>query len=280
MSVRVLVLRTAGTNCDYETAHAFELAGAQTERLHVRALLEGVRKLDEYHILALPGGFSYGDDLGAGTVLANQLGTRLQDPLARFVDSGRQVLGICNGFQVLVRLGLLPGTGDEKAVSLVEHTSGRFEDRWVRLRVDTDRSAVLEQGDLIEMPVAHKEGRLVVSSPEVLEKLRDQGQIALRYVSLPNGESGDEASSSAEGQDPGYPANPNGSIESIAGLQNPAGNVLGMMPHPERHLRALHHPQWTRRRALGELSVSAEGGDWRQGDGFRIFARMVEKARS
>ena len=148
MSVRVLVLRTAGTNCDYETAHAFELAGAESERVHVRALLSGGRKIDDYHILVVPGGFSYGDDLGAGTVLANQLGTRFQDALNRFVESGRQVLGICNGFQVLVRLGLLPGGSEDKEVSLVENVSGLFEDRWVRLRVDTASSPVLDEGDV------------------------------------------------------------------------------------------------------------------------------------
>jgi phosphoribosylformylglycinamidine synthase I len=271
MSVRVLVLRTAGTNCDYETAHAFELAGAESERVHVRALLSGGRKIDDYHILVVPGGFSYGDDLGAGTVLANQLGTRFQDALNRFVESGRQVLGICNGFQVLVRLGLLPGGSEDKEVSLVENVSGLFEDRWVRLRVDTASSPVLDEGDVLEMPVAHKEGRLVVSSAEALERLRARGQIALRYVSVA-GES--------NGGDPGYPDNPNGSVESIAGLQSPCGNVLGMMPHPERHLRALHHPEWTRRRARGELETDgAPGADWRQGDGYRVFARMVDRAQ-
>ena len=271
MSVRVLVLRTAGTNCDYETAHAFELAGAEAERVHVRALLKGDRGIDDYHILAVPGGFSYGDDLGAGTVLANQLGTRFRDTLASFVDSGRQVLGICNGFQVLVRLGLLPGGTDDKEVSLVENTSGLFEDRWVRLRVDTGSSPVLDEGDVLEMPVAHKEGRLVVSSPEALERMRANGQIALRYVAV-NGDT--------QGEPLGYPDNPNGSIESIAGLQSSCGNVLGMMPHPERHLRALHHPEWTRRRAQGSMPrEGADGSDWRQGDGYRIFSRMVDQAR-
>lgn len=266
MSARVLVLRTAGINCDFETVHAFELAGAAVEKLHVHVLLDGTRRLDEFDILVVPGGFSYGDDLGAGTILANQLRTRLRDALENFVGDGRQVIGICNGFQVLVRLGILPGTTgrlDDRPVSLVENTSGLFEDRWVRLRVDTDRTHLLEGGEVLEMPVAHREGRLVVRDPEVLEMLRQNDQIALRYV----------GSGPAAG-DPGYPANPNGSVESIAGLVSPCGNVLGMMPHPERHLRSLHHPEWPRRKARQELPRP----DWRRGDGYRIFERAVERA--
>ncbi len=270
MTCRALVLRTAGTNCDLETAHALELAGAVAERVHVRALLDGGRRLDEFQILVLPGGFAYGDDLGAGTVLANQLRTRLRDALERFVADGRQVIGICNGFQVLVRLGVLPGAPGgigEKEVSLVENESGRFEDRWVRLRAETSKCDLLERGEILEMPVAHAEGRLVVRDAELLEQLRENDQIALRYVDSDNDAGG--------GADPGYPANPNGSVDAIAGLTSPCGNVLGLMPHPERNLRALHHPEWTRRRVAGTTR-----DDWRLGDGYRIFARAVERAGS
>jgi phosphoribosylformylglycinamidine synthase len=176
------------------------------------------------------------------------------------------VIGICNGFQVLVRLGLLPWPGGERAVSLVENTSGLYEDRWVRLRVETDTSPLLRRGETFEVPVAHGEGRLVVRSAEDLDTLRARGQILLRYIAIAR----DDADAGA-GLDPGYPANPNGSVEAIAGLQSPCGRVIGMMPHPERHLTALQHPNWTRRAACGEAACDAG----RRGDGFVIFERMV-----
>ncbi len=271
MPVRVLVLRTAGTNCDFETANAFELAGGEAERLHAGALFSRARRLDEFHILAFPGGFSYGDDLGAGTVLANQLRARLREDLLRFIESGRLVIGICNGFQILVRLGVLPGLeGNDKTVSLVENASGLFEDRWVRLRAETSNSPFLERGEVLELPVAHKEGRLVVRDRSLLEILRRNGQIACRYA----GEGQEKGN--AEG-DPGYPANPNGSLEAIAGLINPAGNVFGLMPHPERHLRRLHHPNWTRW-AAGQARLPES--DWRLGDGYRIFERAVKHVKN
>ena len=263
--LRVLVLRTAGTNCDRETAHAFRLAGARVETLHVAQLLARTRRLDEFHVLAFPGGFSYGDDLGAGTVLAGEIRSRLADDLGAFVESGRLVIGICNGFQVLVRLGLLPGWEGERSVALVENTSGKFEDRWVHLRVETTACPFLEafatdggEPAVIRMPVAHKEGRFVTRDAATLERLRASGQIALRYVA-------------PDGEPAGYPDNPNGSPDAIAGITNPRGNVLGLMPHPERHLRFLHDPLWTRKAATGGVPADEE----RAGDGFRVFAAAV-----
>jgi phosphoribosylformylglycinamidine synthase len=262
---RVLVLRSPGTNCDEETARAFALAGAEAERVHAGALIRRERRLEEFGILAFPGGFSYGDDLGAGTVLANRLRARLADDLRAFVASGRLVIGICNGFQVLVRLGLLPGWEGEKAVSLIENASGKFEDRWVRLRVVTDGSPFLGgKGSVLRLPVAHREGRFVARDPEVLERLEAGGQVALRYAP-------------AEGEAaPPYPENPNGSLAAIAGITNPRGNVLGLMPHPERHVRALHDPLWTRR-AAGEGGIPEP--EERSGDGFPLFERAVRHAR-
>ncbi|MBI4605297.1 MAG: phosphoribosylformylglycinamidine synthase I, partial [Planctomycetes bacterium] len=237
-TVRTLVLRSAGTNCDEETAHAFELAGSDVERVHVGAFLRRERKLDEFDILAFPGGFSYGDDLGAGTVLANRLRSRLAGELEELVASGRLVIGICNGFQVLVRLGLLPGWEGEKAASLVENASGKFEDRWVTLRVDSEAcpflrgppegSGRLGKGRLIRLPVAHKEGRFLLRDAAALERLRAQGQVALTYVDPATEGAG------AQGRPAGYPRNPNGSVEGVAGIASPGGNVLGLMPHPER----------------------------------------------
>ncbi len=262
---RVLVLRSAGTNCDEETAHAFRLAGGTPELLHVGALLRKERRLDEFDALAFPGGFSYGDDLGAGTVLANRLRARLADDLEAFVDSGRLVIGICNGFQVLVRLGLLPGWPGEKVASLIENTSGKFEDRWVTLRVETDTCPFLRGGEpltrggLLRLPVAHREGRFVVRNPGVLERLRAGGQIALTYVRGP--------------EDPRptgkFPYNPNGSVEGIAGIANERGNVLGLMPHPERHVQALQEPTWTRRQAGRSPEAVLPG------DGLGFFVNAV-----
>ncbi len=269
---RVLVLRSPGTNCDEETAWAFELAGAKPERLHVGALLRRERMLEEFDILVFPGGFSYGDDLGSGAVLANRLRSRLEDDLGVFVASGRLVIGICNGFQVLVRLGLLPGWPGEKAVSLVENESNQFEDRWVTLRVESAQCPFLngprgKNGWILRLPIAHKEGRFLVRDPESLERLRSEGQIALRYV---------DESSLESGWAMQFPRNPNGSIEGIAGITNPRGNVLGLMPHPERHLRALHDPQWTRTAARRGLP----GDEERSGDGFVLFENAVAYARA
>ena len=266
---RVLVLRSPGTNCDEETARAFTLAGAQAERIHAGALIRRERRLDEFGILAFAGGFSYGDDLGAGTVLANRLRSRLADDLGAFVASGRLVIGICNGFQILVRLGLLPGWEGEKAVSLIENESGKFEDRWVTLRVATDRCPFLGapppggRGTVLRLPVAHKEGRFVARDPEVLERLEAGGQIALVYAPGGGGQG-----------TPSYPENPNGSLAAIAGITNPAGNVFGLMPHPERHVRVFHDPAWTRR---GEGVPEPEE---RSGDGFPFFERAVQHARA
>lgn len=266
---RVLVLRTAGTNCDEETALAFRRAGAdRVERVHVGAFLRRERELAEFDILALPGGFSYGDDLGAGTVLASRIQSRLAEDLRAFAAEGRPVLGICNGFQVLVRLGILPGWDERKAASLIENVSARFEDRWVRLRVDATACPFLGDapGRVLRLPVAHREGRFVLREPGLLEGLRERGQIALTYCRL-------DSPDPAEGR---YPDNPNGSVGDIAGISNEQGNVLGMMPHPERFLHRLHDPNWTREvadaadRRAEDLAAS--------GDGYSIFARMVERA--
>ena len=255
--VRVLILRAPGTNCDLETAHAFTEAGARAERVHVNALLEGRRRLIDFDILAIPGGFTYGDDVGAGVVLANQLRHHLRQVLEEFVDSGRLVLGICNGFQVLVKLGLLPGsssTGEIEA-SLAANASGRFEDRWIHLRVESGRTPFLQEGEQLEFPVAHAEGRFVAAGSLALEELTRNGQVAMRYVD-------------PDGGAPGYPGNPNGSQADIAGIINSRGNVFGLMPHPERFLQPYHHPTWTRRQTLAE-----------EGDGMRIFRRAVDYAR-
>lgn len=250
--VRVLVLRAPGTNCDRETAHAFGRAGAEPLVRHVNAVLARPRILAEVRALVIPGGFSFGDDLGAGTVLGTLLRERLRDPLRALVDRGGLVLGICNGFQVLVRTGLLPGWPDDPApVALAFNAQGRYEDRWVTLRVETDRSPFLVAGDLLRCPVAHAEGRFLPRDAAVLERLRAAGQVALRYVA-PGG-----------GAPAPFPANPNGAVDDVAGLVDPTGRVLGLMPHPERHQFPWQDP----------LFHAGRGS--RTPDGLTLFQRAV-----
>ena len=255
---RVLILHAPGTNRDCEAAVACRLAGGEPEIVHLNQLLAGERKLLDYGFLVLPGGFSYGDDLGAGTLWALALRERLGEDLHRFVEGGRPVLGICNGFQALVKAGLLPGTakavttkgaglppGTAKAVTtrqatLAPNRSAHFECRWVHLRPEPASTCLFTQGlnGLLLVPVAHGEGNFVPREPPLIEALRAQGQIALTYVD-------------AEGKPAGYPDNPNGSAGNVAGVCNLAGNVLGLMPHPEDHVFPYQHPRWTRGEAGG-----------------------------
>ncbi|MCX5787303.1 MAG: phosphoribosylformylglycinamidine synthase I [Elusimicrobia bacterium] len=230
-----IILRCAGTNCDLETANAFAMAGAKPELTHINAIKSGAVKILDADIFVIPGGFSYGDDVAAGRILANELKLMLRD-LKTFIRSGRPVLGICNGFQVLVKTGLLPQTKTEaQHASFAANDSNRFEARWTRLRINTHSNCLFTKNlpEMIELPVAHAEGKFVVRTPKVLEDLKRTNSIVLRYVN----EAGEPA---------GYPHNPNGSVYNIAAVSNPEGNVLGIMPHPERFIMRYHHPNWTR----------------------------------
>ena len=232
---KVLILRTAGTNCDLETATAFRLAGAEPVLVHVTELTSGKTRLFDFAIVAIPGGFSYGDDISAGRILANELKAQLKD-LRSFIRSGRPVIGICNGFQVLVKGGILPQTpSGEQVASLSFNDSNRFEARWVRLRINLQSQSLFTRGlpEIIELPVAHGEGKFVVKSPKILEALKKSRAILMQYVN-------------EEGKFAGYPHNPNGSLFNIAAITNPEGNCLGIMPHPERFITRYHHPNWTR----------------------------------
>ena len=261
--VRVLVLRAAGTNCDAETVRAFRAAGASVELLHLNELTRDPARLDDHRILALPGGFSYGDYIAAGRVFAIELRHRLADPLQRFVADGGFVVGICNGFQILVELGLLEGNSSAgRRFSLTDNASSRFECRWVTLREERCAVPWLEPGRRMPAPVAHAEGRFVVRDPDVLEELRARGQIALTYVA-PQGTEGLAAAAVASVP---YPWNPNGSVANIAGLCDPTGRILGLMPHPERNLAPWNHPTWTR---LPERT---------EGEGLSFYRRMVRAA--
>jgi phosphoribosylformylglycinamidine synthase len=254
--VRVLVLRAAGINCDFETQHAFELFGARAERVHINRILEDKRALHQYHIIVIPGGFSYGDDLSAGRILGNQIRANLLGDIRAFVGEGKLVLGICNGFQVLVKSGLLPGLSETpvQQVTLGANDSNKYEDRWVHLKICSNKSEFIRGSGIIYLPVAHAEGKFMVDSEETLQRLKANDQIVLRYV--------DE-----QGRCAGYPVNPNGSTEDIAGVCDPTGRILGLMPHPERHLRPENHPRWTRE------------GLKKRGDGCAFFENAVAYIR-
>ncbi|MHC4070331.1 MAG: phosphoribosylformylglycinamidine synthase I [Planctomycetota bacterium] len=250
--VQAVVLRAAGINCDMETEYALELAGAKAQRVHINRIIEDKALLDKFHILVFPGGFSYGDDVAAGKILANQVIHHLSQAVRKFVDDGKLVLGICNGFQVLVKAGILPGNNaaGQQSVTITYNDSGKFEDRWVYLAPQTDRCVFMEPGTRIYLPVAHGEGKVVTHDDGILEQLRSQDHIAFKYVD----KSGNEGE---------YPVNPNGSADSIAGLTDTTGRVMGLMPHPERFVRATQHPHWTRLKNIQD------------GDGMMMFNRAV-----
>jgi phosphoribosylformylglycinamidine synthase I len=251
---RVCVLRAPGTNCDVETAFAFETAGGLPERVHLFRLLERPELLDDFQIVCVPGGFSYGDDIGAGVIFSRQLRGRLGEALGRFLAADKLMLGICNGFQVLLKAGILPGgngpwpppENELPDSTLTWNLNGKYTALWVRLKVDSSKSVFLRGIETIELPIAHAEGRIVVRSPDVIHRWRELGQIALRYRPNPTDEKTETvAGSNGESLLP-FPDNPNGSVANIAALGDPTGRILGLMPHPERFLHSTQHPQWTR----------------------------------
>ena len=240
--VRVCIITGFGINTDREMATAFSLAGAHPERLHVNDLVADPAALGRFAIFVVPGGFSFGDHVGSGALLAALLARALRERLARFVDRGGLVLGVCNGFQVLVRMGLLPGVGATgraaQSVALVHNDSGRFEDRWVRVAFDSASPCVWTRGiAVLELPVRHGEGKLVASDAQ-LAAIDAAHLGAARYTSPATEPAADGASPLP------FPANPNGSLRNLAGLCDPTGQVFGLMPHPEAFLHRYHHPTW------------------------------------
>jgi phosphoribosylformylglycinamidine synthase len=230
----VIVLRAAGINCDEETQFAWESVGARAESIHINELIRAPRRIDEANIVTLPGGFSYGDDIAAGKVLANLIKHHVKDELARLVDRGGVLLGICNGFQVLIRAGLLPGADCGTAATLTVNDSGRYEDRWVRIAAHRSNCAFFERGDVFECPAAHGEGKLLVEGGDAgLQALKRAGRVAMTYVA-------------PDGSPPAYPDNPSGSVGNVAALTDATGRILGIMPHPERNLVAVQRPDRTR----------------------------------
>ena len=246
---KTLMLRAPGTNCDFETQVAFEQAGAEVDSALATELFRGETRLADYQILVIPGGFTYGDDISAGKILANEIRLRLGEDIGKFVDDGRLILGICNGFQVLVKAGILPGLPGNGAqpVTLTNNDSGKFECRWIYLKVNEKSPCVFTRGiKSLYIPVNHGEGKLV-AEPRVAEKLN----VVVQYAD----ENGDTTA--------GYPYNPNGSIRNIAGICDDSGRIFALMPHPERFIRWTQHPRWTRETPR------------ETGDGLQVFVNAV-----
>lgn len=256
---KVLVLRVPGINCERETHHAFGLAGGAPEFVHVKKLLEQPELLDQFKIFMVPGGYAYGDDIASGRVLANEIRRRMGDRMTDFIDRGGLALGICNGFQVLVKLGLLPRMGGDKLeqqVTVCHNLSNHYECRWVTLKSQPNRCTFLDDDLTIRLPAAHAEGYLMTRDADQHRLLDEEGYIALSYVD-------DQGQKTSD-----YPANPNGSPFGIAGLTDVTGRVLGLMPHPDRAYLPHHMPGWT------SDGLSAKG------DGMAVFEAMVRVARA
>ena len=255
---KVVVLRTAGTNCDHETVHAFQTVGADVDLVHINQLIREEKELSSYQILAIAGGFSYGDDIAAGKILANELKWRLREPVRKFVAEGKLMIGICNGFQVMVKAGLLPGfngVSDAQEATIYTNDSGKFECRWTYLKHVDNGKCVFTRNikETMYLPVAHAEGKFTTARDETLDALEAGDQIVFKYAD-------------AEGDCADYPWNPNGSDRGIAGICDSTGRIFGLMPHPERYQTRHNHPRWTRE------DLEAEG------DGIAIFRNAVEYA--
>ena len=251
VKARALVLNGYGINCPYETAYAITASGGEAEIRHASEVMDNPAILQNYNLLVLPGGFSFGDDIASAKVLANRLKYRAKDALQKFVDEGKLVIGICNGFQALVKMGLLPRPDFVQRVTLTYNASGKFEDRWVRLKMNAKSPCVFTKGiEYIDLPVRHGEGRFIPASREVLEEMVSKQLTTCYYVN-------------SRGEFADYPFNPNGSILNVAGICSENGRIFGLMPHPEAFNHPTNHPGWTR-------------GAAKHGEGLKIFKNAVE----
>lgn len=274
---KVAVLFGFGINCDRETAAVFDLVGGKSERIHVNSFVQGNRVLEDFDILAVPGGFSFGDHLGSGRLMGNRMRFALREQLHAFVAAGKPIIGICNGFQVLVKTGLLPGPNASNPLpdfvqraSLTLNDSGRYEDRWVTLEFDPDSQCIWTKGiQRIDCPVRHGEGKFVMPSTTDFDALAANHQLAVRYVD-PNTPVGQGVTD----EPLPFPISPNGSMRNIAGVCDSTGLVFGLMPHPEAVYAKWLHPHHTRGSAPGPLSSEALG-EW-EGEGLQMFRNAVE----
>jgi phosphoribosylformylglycinamidine synthase subunit PurQ / glutaminase len=257
---KAIILRTAGVNCDMESEYTAQTAGFEAERVHINRVASGEVNFDDFSFLFIPGGFSYGDDIAAGKIMAIEMHRRLGDQLLRFEEQGKLVLGVCNGFQVLIKTGLMPfhtDSPEEMRATLTINDSGKFEDRWIYLKSEPKTVCVFtkKMKQVIQLPVAHAEGKFIVRTGADMEDLEKNGQVVLRY-------------STRCGDIPKYPDNPNGSFDHVAGVCNKRGTIFGLMPHPERFLTKYTHPRWTRENLPEE------------GDGAAFFRNAYEYCKA
>ncbi len=233
--VKVCILQSDGTNCDNELFYAFKKFGGNPKFVHVNELRNGSKSLRDFQVLALPGGFSYGDDIASGKILAVELMSFLKGEIAKFRDKGGIIIGICNGFQTLIRTGLLPfGKMGVMDATLATNDSGHFECRWIKLKLEKSKCVFLKEGSNIGwFSVNHGEGKFF-SSPDIIKKVEDKNLVTFRYVN-------EKGNSTQE-----YPQNPNGSLNAIAGVVDPTGRIFGMMPHPEKFVDITQYPNWRR----------------------------------
>ncbi len=267
--VKALVLTGYGLNCDYETNYSLQLAGAESHRVHINDLIRGNEKIADYQILVLGGGFSWGDDHGAGVLLAAKIKYNMDEQLEHFMEAGKLVMGICNGFQALVNLGLLPRfskNDQERRIALIANSCGNFIDTWITLKMNPLSPCVFTRGiTRIELPVRHGEGRFYASEEDMARVLRDNHVVA-QYA--------DENGAEAKGR---WPVNPNGSLHDVAGVCDPSGRIFGLMPHPEAFHHFTNHPDWTRSREC--LSRQGKKTTDESGDGLQIFRNAVNFIR-
>lgn len=259
--VKALVIVGYGLNCEAETSHALEKAGAEVSRVHLNDLIEDKSRLAESHLLAFIGGFSFGDHIAGGRVFANRVKRSLRDAIMEFVERGGLIIGICNGFQTMVKMGLLPGFDndyDTQRLTLTANDSSVFRNDWVRLKADPDSKCVFTQGvEYLDVPIRHGEGKLYIREDSYLDKLKSQGQVVFRYAHPETGEPTMD-----------FPHNPNGSIDAIAAICDPTGRIFGLMPHPEAFSSPYNHPQWQRQKLEGTLPET--------GAGLQIFRNGVD----
>ena len=268
-TVKALVLAGNGINCETEMSHACKLGGADVvDIVYIYDLLSGEIKLDDYDFLNLPGGFLDGDDLGSAKAMAHRMkhariggtGERMEEAVLRFIREGKLILGVCNGFQLMVKAGLLPateGTYGKQSVTLTFNDSGRFEDRWVHLKVNSENPSVFTKGlECLYLPIRHGEGKFIPRNEEILGELERKNLIALQY-----------SDSECNKLSMEYPLNPNGAVSAIAAISDETGRLFGMMPHPEAYLYSVNHPRWTREKVPEE------------GMGLAIFRNAVEYIR-
>ena len=263
-STKILIITGYGLNCETESKVAWELAGASPELVHFNDLLDRPARLRDYRALMFIGGFSYGDHMSSGHVFALRVKHRMREDLQKFIDAGNLVLGVCNGFQIMVKLGLLPGLDNDfftQTVSLTQNDCGSFQNFWVRLRFESQSPCVFTRGlEFMPLPIRHGEGKIFTLDQDLLSKIEAQGCVACRYADPMTGAATLE-----------FPHNPNGSQNAIAGLCDPTGKIFGLMPHPEAYLHPENHPQWDLQKLRGELP--------QRGLGLKIFTNAVEYLR-